>query len=226
VVSRAPAGWSVETLKAPLTLPPVVDEPEEYLPTTVAEVDLLLAMTESMGAAQLITTLAKLSKAGSVIMPVDNPAWLLPGMKLQIRRELEREGIASVFPKTFCTLTERSYGYRHGYEEYGDERIAEFARIFGKPRLEVRLDPEGRTIMGVSVTRGAPCGSTHFVAEKLAGMPVEEILPQAGLMAHYYPCMASMQREHLDEGMFEPVMNISGYVVNEELKRVLDSPTK
>ncbi len=44
-------------------------------------------------------------------------------------------------------------------------------------------------------------------------------------MAHYYPCMASMQRELLDDGVFEPLMNISGYVVNEELERVLGSLT-
>jgi hypothetical protein len=219
--STVPTGWAIEKLSAPSVLPPVVDEPDEFLPQAVPGSDLLLALTESMGAAQLVTALARRCGAGSVIMPVDTPAWLLPGMKLQIRRELAREGIASVFPKTFCTLTENGCGFRKGYEEYRDERIAQFAGLFGRPRLEVDVAPDTRRVTKVSVRRGAPCGSTHFVAKKLVGVALHEVLPQAGLIAHYYPCLASMQREHLDEGMFEPLMNVSGYVVNEELERIL-----
>ncbi len=221
LASILPTGWTIEKLSAPSVLPPVVDEPDEFLPQAVPQSDLLLALTESMGAAQLVTALARRCGAGSVIMPVDSPSWLLPGMKLQIGRELAREGIASVFPRTFCTLTEHGCGFRKGYEGYRDERIARFAGLFGRPRLEVDVDLDTRRITKVSVRRGAPCGSTHFVAIELVGMALDEVLPQAGLIAHYYPCLASMQREHLDEGVVEPLMNISGYVVNEELERVL-----
>lgn len=218
VHSQAPAGWTIAQVDAPLALPPILDEPEEWLPAAVPQTDLVLALTESMGGAQLVTTLARLSGAGSVMMPIDNPAWLLPGMKLQIKRELDRGGISIVFPKTFCTLTEDGCGFRRGYEAYRDDRIAQFASLFGRPKFEVKLERDTGRISGVTVKRGAPCGSTHFVSEKILGMASNDLLPQAGLMAHYYPCLASMQREHLDEGMYEPLMNVSGYVVNEELE--------
>ena len=221
--SQGPSGWTIAKVEAPLALPPIVDEPEEWLPAAVPHVDLLLALTESMGGAQLVTALARLSGASSVVMPIDNPAWLLPGMKLQIKRELDREGIVAVFPKTFCTLTEDGCGFRQGYESYRDDRIAKFAGLFGRPKFDVRLEHDTGRISGVSVKRGAPCGSSHFVSEKIIGMASNDLLPQAGLIAHYYPCLASMQREHLDEGIYEPLMNVSGYVVNEELERAMEA---
>jgi hypothetical protein len=60
------------------------------------------------------------------------------------------------------------------------------------------------------VQRSAPCGSTHLVAEKLTGVHIKEAVPQAGLHAHHYPCLASM---HL-EPTGDTLMHISGYVVN------------
>lgn len=221
--SLLPAGWLLDRVSCPAALPAVIDEVDEFLPGDIPQTDILLALTESMSAAQLVTAFARSSRATSVIMPIDNPAWLLTGMKLQLRRELAAIEVKSVFPKTFCTLTDSGCGFRRGYEAFQDENIARFAASFGKPQLEVDLDPAGSRITRIVVKRGAPCGSTHFAAERLVGMAAEEVLPQAGLIVHYHPCMASMQREQLDEGMFEPVMNISGYVMNEELERAINA---
>jgi hypothetical protein len=69
------------------------------------------------------------------------------------------------------------------------------------------------------VERSAPCGSTHYVAEKLTGLRVEEAIPQAGLHAHHYPCLASMQMEPNGDTL----MHISGYVVNDEVEWSLKS---
>ena len=33
-----------------------------------------------------------------------------------------------------------------------------------------------------------------------------------------------MQQDEIDKGVFEPVMNISGYVMNDEIERELRSP--
>ncbi len=216
---RAPQGWAIEVVTAPSALPPIVDEPEGFLPPDLPHSDLLLALTESPAAAQLIPAVAKLCGAKSVIAPIDNSAWLPPGLKNQLQRELADRGVTAVFPKTFCTLTESSAGFRRSAEPYEDERIASFAKHFGKPKLKIEVDSRSGTIVEVVVERGAPCGSTHFAAQQLVGMPVEEAVPRAGLIAHHYPCLASMQREQLDERLFDTLMHVSGYVVNEEVER-------
>ncbi len=216
---QAPRGWVIEVITAPRVLPPIVDEPEEFLPSDTPQSDLFLALTESPGAAQLIPTIAKLSGTNAVIAPIDNSAWLPPGLRRQLQREVAEIGVDIVFPKTFCTLTENSAGFSGSAELYHNEQIASFATYFGKPSLKIVVDPHSRTIEEVIVERGAPCGSTQFLARKLLGMPVNEALPQAGLIVHHYPCLASMQREKLDEHLVETLMHISGYVVNEEVER-------
>ncbi|MFC2032103.1 DUF166 domain-containing protein [Chloroflexota bacterium] len=214
-----PQGWTIEVITIPYGLPAVIDEPEEFLPSNIVLTDLLLAMTESPGASQLIPAIVGLSETKSVIAPIDNSAWLPPGLKNQLQQELAEMGVTAVFPKTFCTLTESSAGFRWRAEPHNDERIAAFARRFGQPKLRIKVDPQSKTIAEVMVERGAPCGSTHHIATELVGMPVEEVVPSAGLIAHHYPCLASMQREQLDDCLFDTLMHISGYVVNEDVKR-------
>jgi len=213
----APEAWVIEVITPPRVLPIVIDEPEEFLPSDMPQADLLLAMSESPETAQLVPAIARLSGVGAVIMPVDNSVWLPPGLQNELRREIAGAGAASVFPRTFCTLTEKTTGYGNDVENYDDERIASFARYFGRPRLKIEVDAQGTRIMEVTVERSAPCGSTHYVAEKLVGLPVEEALPRAGLHAHHYPCLASMQMEPTGDTL----MHISGYVVNDEVEREL-----
>ncbi len=221
--NRSPEDWVIEILTLPRALPVLIDEPEEFLPSDIHSAELLLALIESDGAAQLIAALARLSGAKSVIVPVDNPVWLPPGLQNQVEQELERDGVRAVFPRTFCTLTENSYGFRGNARPYNDEVISSFAGVFGRPRLRLTLDDSGERITEVTVERGSPCGSTRHAAGKLAGMTVEEAMPRAGLIVHQFPCLASMQQEEIDRGVFEPFMNISGYVMNDEVERGLKS---
>lgn len=216
---QAPQGWTIEVITAPRVVPPIVDEPEEFLPLDIPQCNLLLALVESPGAAQLIPAVVKFSQAKAVIAPIDNSAWLPAGLKNQLRQELAGSGVVAVFPKTFCTLTENSAGFRRSAEAYDSESIASFARSFGKPKLKIKVDPQTGIIGEVTVERGAPCGSTHFVANKLVGMPVDKAVPQAGLVAHHYPCLASMQQEQLDDRLFDTLMHISGYVMNEAVEQ-------
>jgi hypothetical protein len=219
IMDFAPEGWVVETIALPQALPLVIDEPEEFLPSDIPYTELLLALIESEGAAQLVPTLARHCGARAVLVPVDNPAWLPLGLQNQIGQEMGKAGVSVVFPRTFCTLTETSAGFRSNSRSYVDKVIASFARHFGKPRLKLVLDQRGEKIVAVTVERGSPCGSTYYVAEKLVGMTTKEVIPLAGLIVHQYPCLASMQQDEIDKGVFEPVMNISGYVMNEEVKR-------
>jgi thymidylate synthase len=99
--------------------------------------------------------------------------------------------------------------------------ISLFARYFGRPKLTILLDDSGEKITSVAVERGSPCGSTHHAAEKMVGMSINDVVPRAGLIVHQFPCLASMQQEEIDKGIFEPLMNISGYVMNEEIEAEL-----
>jgi hypothetical protein len=216
---RSPQEWSIKAITAPHVLPPIVDEPAEFLPSVIPQADLLLALTESPGAAQLIPAMARLSGAKSVIAPIDNSAWLPLGLRNQLQRELAELGVTAVFPKTFCTLAEHSAGFRGSAEPHDDERIASFARHFGRPKLKINVDPRNGNIIEVMVNRGAPCGSTHFAADRMVGMPLQEAVPRAGLIVHHYPCLASMQPEQIDDDLLETLMHISGYVMNEEVER-------
>jgi hypothetical protein len=221
VTERMPDDWQLETVTLPRALPVLIDEPEEFLPSGIPSADLLLGLIESDGAAQLVPALARISGAKSVIVPVDNPVWLPLGLQGQIEQEMMRDGIKSVYPKTFCTLTENSAGYRSKTVPYDDEVISLFARYFGRPKLTILLDDSGENITSVAVERGSPCGSTHHAAEKMVGMSVNDVVPRAGLIVHQFPCLASMQQEEIDKGIFEPLMNISGYVMNEEIEAEL-----
>ncbi len=216
---RSPQGWKIEATTVPRALPPIVDEPADFLPSGMPQADLLLSLTESSSAAQLIPAAVGLSGAKSVISPIDNSAWLPVGLRNQLRRELADMGVAAVFPKTFCTLTENSAGFRADAESHDDAHIASFASQFGRPRLQITVDPHNRSIVEVVVKRGSPCGSTHFAAERMAGMASDDAIPRAGLIVHHYPCLASMQPEQIDEELTETLMHVSGYVMNEEVER-------
>lgn len=216
--ARGPRDWVIETFSAPRALPAIIDEPEEFLPETLPQADLVLAMTENPRAAQLIPAIARLSGARAVIAPIDNSAWMPTGLRNQIRRELEQAGVTAVFPKTFCTLTEKTWGYRRAAEPYQNEYISEFAAHFGKPRFRIAVDPGTKTIQVCEVERGAPCGATHYASNRLIGVSVEEAVPRAGLFSHQYPCLASMDREPIDDRLEDTLMHVSGFVVNEDLE--------
>ena len=219
--NHLPVEWELATFTLPSALPPIVDDPDEFLPSGLDSADLLLALSESSCSAQLVPAMARQARASGVIIPIDSSAWLPLGLRNQLEKELASLSIASAFPKTFCTLTEHSYGYGAFTCEYESEVISAFARHFGKPKLQIAIDRQRGTIVGVRVLRGSPCGSTFHVARFLTGIAINEALPKAGLICHHFPCLASMQQEEIDNGEFDTLMHISGYVVNEEVERLI-----
>lgn len=218
ISSRSPAEWTVSSVTLPRALPSIIDDPEEFVHQPLPETDLVLFLSESPQAPQLIPDLATMTGAKAVIAPVDNSSWMPQGLENQIRKELANLNISSAFPKTFCTLTENSCGYRHSAKSHDSELIATFARHFGRPKLSITVCEESKMIESVHVERGAPCGSTHHVAEWLIGVSADDAVPKAGLICHHYPCQASMQQEQIDKALFDTLMHLSGYVINEEVE--------
>jgi hypothetical protein len=212
--AHGPQDWVVEVWRAPTALPLIVDYPEDYVPDSLPPADLILALHEHKGVAELIPEVAGVTGARAVIAPVDNVAWLPPGLANQLRRWLAQMDVASVFPKPFCSLTATHYNVRRYREAYDHPLIRQFARHFGQPDLQLTLDPEDRTITAAEVIRDACCGCARYVAEKLVGVPADEAELRAGLAHHHYPCLASMVK---DPEFHDTLMHVSGHLLKDNV---------
>lgn len=212
--AHGPEDWIVEVWQAPRALPLIVDYPEDFVPDSLPPADLILALHEHKGVAELIPEVAARTGAQAVIAPVDNVAWLPPGLANQLRRWLAEMDVASVFPKPFCSLTETHFNVRRYREAYDHPLIRAFARHFGQPDLELTVDPDSRTIAAAEVTRDACCGCARFVAEKLIGVSADEAEVQAGLTHHHYPCLASMIK---DPQFNDTLMHVSGHLLKDNV---------
>lgn len=215
IQEHGPPGWTVEVWQAPAVLPPIIDYPEDYLPSTLPTANLLLSFGEQRGIAELIPDIARISGAQAVIAPVDNEAWLPRGLARQLRGWLEEMGIVCATPKPLCSLTERRYNIaRRHWIEYDDPLIAEFARYFGQPRLHLTLDPQTRQIIAAEVLRDTVCGCGRHVAQGLVGIGADEAEQEAGMLHHHYPCLASMG---IDSDYGDTLMHISGNIIKDDV---------
>lgn len=198
--SAAPPHWSIESRKLDTMLPEIIDDPNEFLPRDLADVDLVVFLSEEGSAPQLIPDIVKATRAKGVIAPVDNSRWMPQGQITQIRRSLDAWGVAYAFPRPFCSL-----------ESHESPVIKEFIKVFGKPEISIMSD-DGKTVKNVTVHRGSPCGCTEYVAENLKGERLDETVEKAGLLHHHYPCLASMDRE---EDLGDTLMHVSGLITKQ-----------
>jgi len=212
ICDHGPKGWTVESWRPP-DLPVVVDDPETYLPLYIAPTDLLLALGENSSVAQLIPELARRANARAVIAPIDHADWLPVGLLWQIRERLQQMGVAAVFPRPFCSLTEDGYNLRQQRVAYSNPWISEFARRFGRAVFRIHCD-QG-VIADIEVERDTPCGCARFIADRLAGGPVKEAVFQAGVFHHHYPCLAGMTMER-DLG--DTLLHLSGQLMRQAVE--------
>jgi len=217
--AQAPADWQIREWRAPTRLPPIVDDPEEFVPANLGTADLVLAVAEHRGVAELIPDVARVTRAKAVIAAIDNEAWLPRGLARQLHGWLEQLGVACVTPKPLCSLTETHYAAGRGrLIAYDDARIAAFARCFGRPDLVLTVDPETRTIVSAEVKRDAVCGCAHHVAQGLVGIHVDDAEQKAGLLHAHYPCLANMDMD-VDYG--DTLMHVSGNITKDEVGRLI-----
>jgi hypothetical protein len=244
----APEAWMVEAWRAPSDLPLAVDEPvvlssiSRFLPVHLPAADLVLSLGESASAARLLPGVIERTGARAVIAPVDNVDWLPDGLAHQLRGRLMEMGVAAVFPKPFCSLTERSYnapgtgaesgmapgtgaesgmapgtgaegGVRQHEVSFDDPWIGEFARYFGRPAF--RIDYDDQWIIEVDVERDTACGCARAVADQLVGVDVREAVTQAGLFHQHYPCLATTRVDH---SLGEPLVQASGDFMRQAVK--------
>lgn len=219
--ANGPSSWSLETWTAPKALPPVIDEPEEFVPAALPQSELLVCFQEDGRAAQLIPELARRAGARAVIAAIDREEWLPRGLANQLARWFQERQIPAAFPKPLCSLTEESYGLRDHACPYRSEVISEFARYFGRPRFEISHDGTSGSIRFVRVVRDSVCGCARSVAAQLAGVRVQDAVETAGLAHHHHPCMASMG---VDPDFNDTLMHVSGAVMKDAVRDALGLP--
>lgn len=214
IQSTSPATWTVHHWAAPKVLPPIIDDPEDFLPPRLPQSDLILALGETAGVAQLIPDIVRLCGAKSVIAPIDRNESLPPGLVVQLRTWLADLGAAVVFPKPFCSLTETTYNQPPIVATYDDPLIRSFARYFGRPQFRVGVDAEGR-VAEVVVERDSACGCGRAVAQGLIGCTVDAAAYEAGMLHHHFPCLASMNQ---DADYKDTLMHVSGHILREAVE--------
>lgn len=217
ILAHLPEAWELHIWRAPRVLPQVIDEPEEYLPPQLPAADLILSFAEHKGVAELLPDIARMTGGRAVIAAIDNEACLPRGLARQLRGWLADMGVACATPKPLCSLTDQDFGVTLKERmTYDSAEIREFTRYFGQPKLAITVDPTSRTIAAADVQRDAVCGCTRHVAERIVGMSVDDVVEQAGLLHHHYPCLASMQKD--PDFNHDTLMHASGHILQEEIK--------
>jgi len=209
-----PDSWMVRHWSAPRVLPAVIDDPADYLPAQLPQAELVLALGETPGVAQLVPDIVKMSGAHSVIAPIDRNETLPPGLVKQLRAWLADLGVAVVFPKPFCSLTETTYNRPPILETYDDPIIRRFARRFGWPQFRLTVDAQGR-IDAATIARDSACGCGLAVARGLIGCPVDQAEYEAGMLHHHFPCLAGMSQ---DADYKDTLMHVSGHILREAVQ--------
>jgi hypothetical protein len=218
IFAHKPDNWTVEVWKAPIALPPIIDYPEDYLPGNLMPADLLISFAEFKGVAELIPEIVKITGSKSVIAAVDNEAWLPRGLARQLIGWLEDLGVPCATPKPLCSLTQIDYKVtRRERVAYESPYIAEFAKYFGQPDLDIQVNPNTRRIVSVKVNTDAVCGCARYVADGIVGMGVDEVEEKAGLLHHHYPCLASMVK--LNDYNHDTLMHESGHLLVENISK-------
>jgi len=203
---------NVDAYQVPRSLPPVLDDASEYLPSELGAGDVIIVINIHP---ELLLEIPNMVGGGStqaLIAPIEDPNWIKPGLQRQVTQACARSEMESAFPKPFCSLEPSTPAIRQFCEEF---------RV-GVPSFKLRLS-QGK-VAGVEVVRGSPCGLTRFVAGKLVGLPAEDSLPEkAGQLHHGYPCLASM---NLDPATGETVMHASLYLLRDAVKEALEEASE
>ena len=71
ISAHGPQDWQVHEWTAPAFFPIVIDDPADFLPKQLPPADLILALGEHPGIAELLPDICKMTGASALIAPVD-----------------------------------------------------------------------------------------------------------------------------------------------------------
>ena len=173
---RSKTDMEVIVAEIPTYLPDFIDEPDEFFSTLdfdmkVFDADIIITYSLHPDITPEIARMA--GRAGVCALIVPGGASKAPVKELE---DISKEyGIFIEVDEICCNVE-------------SDPTTDDFTCFFGNPVLDVEIK-DGK-VSKVNVIRGAPCGSTWYMAEALVGTPIEEAGPKAGLLVSQYPCRA------------------------------------
>lgn len=204
-----PSHWEIDHYVFPVKLSLGIDDSwEDILPSNLPQCDLLLMLQEEPMVVEMVPDLVKMTGTRAVIAPIDNKAYLPPGLARQVAKKLAAKGVEMIHPLVFCSLTE---------SDSENPLIREFASCFGRPRVEITLSKD--QVERVKVLRDAPCGNTRYVAQHLAGVPVKDAVEQSGLMHHAHPCNTTMT---MDPEIGDTLMRYAGMLTKQAVAEAIN----
>jgi hypothetical protein len=196
-------------------LPAFIDNPEEFMPKKMPPADICLA--SGLHKDLLLELPNQIVKAGikALIVPIEDWIEVPSGVRKQVEDKCKELGIECAFPKPFCTLGPEA-------DKPTIARFIEETRV-GRPVLEITLAmvDKREVIECAVVRRSAPCGSTWYIARKLAGVSTkkEELYDAIAKAHHSYPCTATM---NTDPETKEPILHIGGFTIREEVDKAIE----
>jgi hypothetical protein len=169
--------FSVVTSDLPELVPLFIEEPDQYLEALnfdkrVFSAEIVITYSLHPDLTSAIAKLASRAGVRSLIVPGGPSRASIP----ELNKISEASGMDIEVHEICCTLEPNEFN-------------RPFTDIFGSPSLEVKTKDE--KIVDVKVLKGAPCGSTWYMAKEIIGVPLKDAPPKAGLLIQHYPCRAA-----------------------------------
>jgi len=173
---RSKTDFSVISAELPAYLPEFIEEPALFLEELDMDNDVFktdIIITYSMHPDLTPAIARQAGKTGVRALIVPGGVSRAPVSEL---KEISKEYGIYIEVDDICCILKSS------------PATAEFTAMFGNPVLDIQTR-DGK-VAQVKVIRGAPCGSTWYMAKMLIGTPVEDAPARAGLLIQQYPCRA------------------------------------
>jgi hypothetical protein len=169
--------FSVVTSDLPELVPLFIEDPDQYLEALnfdkrVFSAEIVITYSLHPDLTSAIAKLASRAGVRSLIVPGGPSRASIP----ELNQISEASGMDIEVHEICCTLEPNEFN-------------RPFTDIFGSPSLEVKTKNE--KIEDVKVLKGAPCGSTWYMAKEIIGVPLKDAAPKAGLLIQHYPCRAA-----------------------------------
>ncbi|MFX0011433.1 MAG: DUF166 domain-containing protein [Candidatus Hermodarchaeota archaeon] len=204
-------------------VPDFIEDPEEYFPKSLPLVDFLMVVGIHQDLLSGLPDYLRDKNIKAVIIPIENPKWVQPGLQVQVLEAFEDYGIQAAFPKPFCSLSKEIDEYNQVGFNITKNRgyIIEFIDYFkiGVPIVSFLLSEDGKSIVDSCVLQCAPCGSSYFVCQQLKAKYIDKgevsLNERISKAHHSYPCNASMDQDTI---LKDSILHVGGYLIRNAVR--------
>lgn len=174
---REHSDFSIVTADLPEFVPVFIEEPDEFLEAlnfdkSVFSAEIIITYSLHPDLTSAIAKLAAEAGVRSLIVP-GGPS---RASVTELKKISEVSGMDIEVDEICCSLEPNAFN-------------RPFTELFGSPVLKVKT--KNGKITDVKVIKGAPCGSTWYMAKEIVGTEVKDAPPKAGLLIQHYPCRAT-----------------------------------